>query len=340
MSIIQTIREKGAKISVILIALALLGFILTDYVAGKNRGGFGGGRSSTIGSVNGKKISLEEFDKKVKQQEDYMKQQGYPQGASTTQQAMESAWNQEVSSQLLSEEFDRLGMTVGKKELGDILYGPNAPEDLKKQFTDEATGQYNPIKAKQQIDQMLKKGTLEQKESFNNYIVSLEQQRMGDKYTSMLANSTNIPRWFQEKQNASNSLMAKASFVRATYTDSMFVDSTIKISDKEIEDYISKHKEEFKQTESRSINYVSFNASPSAADSAETRNKALVLKAEMDSTKDIVQMLASEGVNDYYDGYKGGKSIQSPVKDSLLKTPVGTVFGPYLDGVPARCLIQ
>jgi peptidyl-prolyl cis-trans isomerase D len=332
MSIIQTIREKGAKISVILIALALLGFILTDYVAGKNRGGFGGGASSTIGSVNGKKISFDEFDKKVKQQEDYMKQQGYPQGAATTQQAIESAWNQEVSSQLLSGEFDKLGMMIGKKELGDILYGPNAPDDLKKQFTDETTGQYNPIKAKQQIDQMLKKGTAEQKNSFNNYIVSLEQQRMSDKYISLLANSTNFPRWFEEKQNADNSLMGKVSFVRASYTDSMFVDSTIKISDKEIEDYISKNKDQFKQTESRSINYVTFSAAPSKADSAETKNKALVLKAALDSTKDIMQMLASEGVTDFYDSYKSGNSIQVPLKDSLFKTPVGTVFGPYLDG--------
>ena len=57
MSIIQTIREKGAKISVVLIALALLGFILTDYVAGKNRGSGGGASSNSIGSVNGKKIN-------------------------------------------------------------------------------------------------------------------------------------------------------------------------------------------------------------------------------------------------------------------------------------------
>ena len=38
MSIIQDIRDKYARISVIAIALALIGFILTDYVKGKDRG--------------------------------------------------------------------------------------------------------------------------------------------------------------------------------------------------------------------------------------------------------------------------------------------------------------
>ena len=38
MSIIQDIREKYAKLTVVLIALALLGFILTDYFSGKSRG--------------------------------------------------------------------------------------------------------------------------------------------------------------------------------------------------------------------------------------------------------------------------------------------------------------
>jgi len=37
MSIIQTIREKGARITVVIIAIALVGFILTDYFQSRNR---------------------------------------------------------------------------------------------------------------------------------------------------------------------------------------------------------------------------------------------------------------------------------------------------------------
>lgn len=331
MSIIQTIREKGAKISVVLIALALLGFILTDYVAGKSRGMSGGG-SKNVGSVNGTSINFEDFQKDVTGAEEMMKQQGYPQGANLTQQAQEQAWNQAINRIVLNSEFDKLGMQISKKELGDILYGANAPDDLKKQFADEATGQYNPIKAKQAIDQMLKdkKTPAAQKDQFNNYVSQLEQQRKSEKYTSMLSNSSNVPRWFVEKQNADNSLLAKISLVKEPYSN--IPDSSVKIEDKEIADYISKHKNDFKQTESRSIHYVAFSASPNAADSAAAKNKLLELKAELDSTKDIEQFLARQGSGNFYNGYISSKAIQVPEKDSIFRTPVGTTYGPYLDG--------
>lgn len=332
MSIIQTIREKGAKVSVVLIALALLGFILTDYVAGKNRGGGPGSSSTTIGSVNGKKIDQTTFQKDVDATEEMMKQQGYPQGANTTQQAVEQAWNQNVNRLLLNDEFDKLGIKVTAKELGDILYGPNAPDDLKKQFADEVTGQYNPQKAKQAIDQMLKdKNTpAAQKDQFNNYISQLEQQRKSEKYNAMLANSSNVPRWFVEKQNTNNSQLAKISFVKEVY--SSIVDSTVKVEDKEIADYISKHKDEFKQTESRNISYVAFSASPVEADSADARNRVLALKPQLESATNLTEFLAGQGSENFYDGYINGKSIQIAAKDSIFRTPVGGIYGPYLDG--------
>ena len=41
MSIIQDIRDRYAKVAVVAIALALIGFILTDYFSGRGRGGRG-----------------------------------------------------------------------------------------------------------------------------------------------------------------------------------------------------------------------------------------------------------------------------------------------------------
>ena len=329
MSIMQTIREKGAKVTVVLIAIALLGFILTDYFSGRGRGGFSGG-SKTIGSVNGRSVNFEDFNKRVELLENNMKQQGYPSSPGLTLQAVEQAWTQETSRILLANEMNKLGMRISKKELGDILYGPNAPADLKQQFTDETTGQYNPVLAKQNIDQMLKKGTAEQKDNINAYITDLEEQRKQEKFIMLLANTVNYPRWFIEKQNADNSQIAKVSFVRETYAS--IPDSTIKIDDKEIADYINKHKDQFKQEESRGINYVAFSAAPSTEDSAAIRAQLENLKPEFLSTTNMEQFLASEGVSNYYNGYINGKTIQIENKDSIFRTPVGGIYGPYLDG--------
>jgi peptidyl-prolyl cis-trans isomerase D len=107
MSIIQNIRDKYARVAVIAVAVALIGFILTDYLVGKGRGAFSSGRSNMIGSVNGKKIALDAFGKKVDQMEENYKQQGYPIDATTTQNIVEQVWNQEISRVLFQSEFIR-----------------------------------------------------------------------------------------------------------------------------------------------------------------------------------------------------------------------------------------
>ena len=329
MSIIQDIRDKYAKVAVVAIALALIGFILTDYFSGRG-GGAGASRgSNSLGSVNGTGINADEFAKKVDQASANMRQQGYPE-AMITSQALDQAWNQEINNILLQNEFDKLGMKIGKKELGDILYGPNMPQDLRQQLSDE--NGYDPVRAKQKIDMMLKdtKTPQEQKDNFNNYVEQLKQQRLSEKYVAMLGNSINFPRWFVEKQNADNSQIGKISLVREVY--SSIADSTIKITDKEIADYISKHKDDYKQEESRNIAYVTFNASPTAVDSLQIKNQLLALKAEFDTTADAVSFLARNGVTNFFDGYIGASQMQVVVKDSIQRLAKNQVFGPYLDG--------
>jgi peptidyl-prolyl cis-trans isomerase D len=329
MSVIQKIQEKYAKLMAIIIALALITFVVM--LAFENGGTlFQGGDTNTIGKVNGEKLDNYEFFAKVDQMERNYKAQGYGEGDAVRQRVMEDVWNQEVNRLVLKAELEKLGMQIGKRELGDILYGANAPTDLKQNFTDPNTGVFNATAAKQQIDQLLKSGTPEQKASINMSILQLEFQRLTEKYNSLISNSVNVPRWFIEKDNADKSQMAKISFVRELYTS--IQDTSIKISNAEIEDYISKHKKEFKQEESRSVAFVAFSALPTTADSTAARDKLVALRADFDSTKDMRQFLEMQGVRTFYDSYINQSVIQVPFKDSIFRTPVGGIYGPYLDG--------
>ncbi|MBS1621395.1 MAG: SurA N-terminal domain-containing protein [Bacteroidetes bacterium] len=333
MSVIQQIRDKYARLSVILIAIAMVGFILIDYVSGKGSGIFSGGNSTTIGKVNGVRINADEFRLKVKQQEDYEQQNPGQFGKRELNQIVDAVWNQEVSQTLLSQVVSKLGMQIGAKELNDIMFGANPPEDIKRLGTDPQTGVYSSVLAVQQINAIKKRGTREDKDRLNEYIQQLEAQKFSEKYSSMLANSTNFPKWLIEKQNTDNSLLAKISLVRVPYTDSMFVDSTIKISDAEISGYINKHKEEFKQNESRSIMYVAFNATASSEDTAAIKEQINSLRTAFDTTKDIHSFLAINGsAMPFFDGYVGKNQMQQQYKDSITRLPKNAVFGPYIDG--------
>ncbi len=56
------------------------------------------------------------------------------------------------------------------------------------------------------------------------------------------------------------------------------------------------------------------------------------LIGEFESTTNMEQFLAGEGASNYYNGYINGKTIQIAAKDSIFNTPVGKIYGPYLDG--------
>src|SRR5215216_313295 len=135
MSVIQKIRDKYARWAVVAIALSLLGFIMMDAFA--SRTSLFGGNSTTVGRINDQKIEVQDFERKIKAEEEGMKSQGYG-GNETRYQAIESVWNIEVEKALMQDEFENLGMGVSDKEMNDILFGATPPPDIKRGFTDPA----------------------------------------------------------------------------------------------------------------------------------------------------------------------------------------------------------
>jgi len=332
MSVIQNIRDKYARWAVIAIALALLGFILTDYLSTRNRM-FGGGNSTTIGSVNGKKIEYAEFESKLKsidaQSEAQAQQQGRPFGENEKHQNVESLWSQEVDQLIMNDEIKKLGIEIGKRELNDWLFGSNPPQDLKQRFSNEQ-GQYNPAAAQDAMNQMKRSPNQADRNQLEMYLDAIEYNRQVDKFNSLLSNSIYYPKWYLEKQNTEASGLAKISYVLYPY--SKIADSTVKISNEEINEYVNKHKEQYKQNESRSIEYVIFSASPTSGDSAAIKTAVGNLKAEFETTPDPSVFVARYGsAIQFYDGYVGQSLIQVPEKDSIFALAKNAVYGPYQD---------
>jgi peptidyl-prolyl cis-trans isomerase D len=133
-----------------------------------------------------------------------------------------------------------------------------------------------------------------------------------------------------EKATADNSQLASISYVNAPYF--MVPDSAVKISDAEIQDYINKYPDRFKQDESRSLAYVSFNAGPNGADTARVKQQVADMIKDLEKTNDIQAFLGRMGsTQPFFDGYLGKSLIKVPYKDSIFALQKGQVFGPYLD---------
>jgi len=321
MSVIQKIRDKGAWFLFGFIAVALIAFILQDGV-GRGRGAFSA--SSTIGKVNGTKIELGEFDKKLNL---------YSQNGQDRNSLIPQLWNMEVDRILLEQECDKLGITVTGKEVADVLFGENSPLRREQQFVDE-NGKFKADEARQAFAQLKKTKNAENLQGvIQAYIDPIKQQALRSKYDALLQQSAYVPNWLVEKQKADNSSISKINYVFVPYTS--ISDSTVKdISDNEIATYIKKHPAGFEQKEAtRSFAYVTFSTSPSHTDSLTVYNQVLGLKNEFANSSNTQNYLSRVGSEiPFLDAFLPKKDLKMPNADSIKTLADGSTFGPYLDG--------
>jgi peptidyl-prolyl cis-trans isomerase D len=331
MQIIQTIRDKGAAIIIGVIAVSLLGFLLMD--ANSGRSGFFKSLSSNVGKVNGSGIEKAEFDKKFTQSYDMAKEQSQSQGGQvpSTDQIREQVWDGMVAQKLFYDEADKLGIAFTSKELSAILNSmdPNNPLLREKAILDD-NGQPDPAKLTAAINN-IKKAKGDDYERL--YASIVEPQRISSvsgKYLSLLNASAYYPGWMKEKDSAEAKSFANISYTFVSYGE--ISDSTIKVSDNEIEAYVAKHKDQFKQEAGRLISYVAFSQQPGAQDSAAVKAQLETLKSSFAAETNMASFVARNSTSAQYDStYKKKSQIPSSSVDSIAKMPIGSVYGPYID---------
>ena len=329
MSVIQTIRDKYAGVTIAAIAIALIGFILIDAFSGG--GGSMFGNSTTIGKVNGEKIDARDFEQKVQL---YKKAYG---GNTPEDQIRNSTWTYLVENEIMEEEFEKLGLALSGKELQDILFGSNPPEWMVRNpnFADPNTGQYDPARGAEFIRQ-LKSGQYPDGDFIEEIYIQQQtiDQTLRQKYFSLISAAAYIPKWLAEKQMNDNNAMSSFAYVYVPYNS--LPDTAFKPTDDEIMAYVKKHPSQFQvEEESRTVSYVTFDIQPSAADSQSALNQVMEFKNEFATTPDSLQesFLARAGSEmQYADNYFAGNKIQHAFKDSIIRNGAGNVYGPYLDG--------
>ncbi len=324
MSLIQRIRDRAAWIIFGAIAISLLAFILQDYFFNKGRGSAGSG--TTVAKINGESIEHAAFEHKV----GFYEQMNN--GQYQRSQLIPQIWDYMVNQTLISQEADKLGIAITGNEKTDLLFGNNPPQFMQQFFTDPKTGLYDVNMAKKQIGELKNRSTDANVANFAEaYIDPLILQTKGAKYESLITGAIYTPKWMSEKTNADASSIAKASYVYVPYTS--IADSTVKVSGEEMDAYIKKHSVQFERDEeTRTMSYVTFSATPSAADSTALKNELEQIKPEFASSTDEKTFLSSKVTGiPYYNSFIGGKEIKQAIKDTLFKLAPGQVYGPYVD---------
>lgn len=306
MATLEKIRSKSVFLLVI-IGLALLAFIIGDFFT-SGRTLFGTG--TTIAKVDGHKIDVHEFQRRVE-----IANQQYQQSGQKIDQALlqEQVLQQMISETLFNEEVEKLGLTVTDAELTDAMLGSQS------QVVDQMVQQQTGIESAAMAHDMAFNPTKynlapEQAASIKEYWINLEQQieqqLLAMKFNnlfagSLVANKLDAKAMYDENAITNHIAYAKKDF-------SSIPDDKIEITDQELKAEWERTRNRYRLDEpTRSVNYISVNVAPSNEDRAAAR------KAVDDAILALRQSEAITGI----DGMEGFLSDRQKVTGAALRDP-------------------
>ena len=329
MAVLEKIRVKLGVFISIVIALALLSFIIdpTTLEAVSNSMS----SKNDVGEINGKRVSIRDFEQEV---EDFTALNEMMTGSSAhSEQQMEATrnavWQSLVDKYLFEKEAKAAGINVGNAEMSALMFGdgdmvsPLISGDPA--FADES-GNFS----RERFNEFVKARNTDQSGSIKIYTDYLKNtiytQRFYEKYYSLFAQSNVANPLMLSKQIDGNNNTVDVEFVMVPY--GFRTDSTIVVSDKEIKDYYKSHKELYRQQASRDIEYVVFEVKPSDEDIAAANEQILKVYDEFasagkDEMKGFLLRNSDRPYSEYY--YRPGElsTISADVNDFVFNDGKG-----------------
>ncbi|SEJ50451.1 peptidyl-prolyl cis-trans isomerase D [Dyadobacter koreensis] len=327
MALINKIREKSG-VAVTVIAISLILFMVGGDLLGPNSI-LGGNSNQTVGEIAGKEINIKDFQTRVDGfRQNYEAQSGRSLNENELASLRDQAWNQFIVDIAYKKQFDKLGLAVTDDELVDMVQGNHISPSILQAFSDPTSGRFDKSAVINYLKN-LKTLPVEQQKSWTSFETSLREERIRSKYENLLKLSTYIPKAQAEKEYIAQNTKATTRYLYVPYFS--IVDTTIKVTDSQLESYLSAHRSEYKGTDTRSIEYVSFPVQPAKDDSTALYNEI----------KELARGLATAQNDSSY--AKMNSDIPLPMNMSLanmsdqLKEAVksfvpGGVYGPYREG--------
>lgn len=327
MAVIGKIRNQaGLVIGVIGVTLIL--FILGEFIKSPSVNS----SSSDVAVIAGETISFKEFEETVQQMTESYKQNSGQENVDegTSQMLREQAWNQMIREKVMNKEFDKMHISVSPEELFDMVKGNDPHPSVKQAFTDPKTGQFDPanvIKFLKGMDSDPSGNTRERWIAFEKGIIL---ERISQKYNVLVKQGLYVTSEQAKQDYIAKGRMAKMKYVMLNYAS--VPDSSVKLTESEINQYYKEHQKEHKQEASRKIEYVVFDIAATEEDRQAALDRITKQTAEFKEAKDDSAYVRLNSDNTQIDNtYHKKGALSIAIDSALFNAPVGTVVGPYLE---------
>ncbi len=319
MAVLEKIRVKfGLAISII-IALALLSFIIDPSTLESALNSMSS--KYDVGQIAGKSISYSDFQADVDRYTTINELLGATRDEESQKQIRNAAWQELLDKYLFVKNAKEAGITVGEDEMLALMGGEYASPVLVQNpvFMDE-NGVFSADRLKAFI-QNVDADDSGQLRTYWNYIQNnVHNQQYYAKYGALFtaSGSDNALQLAQAVKEGNTTADVDYCMVFYPMND---VDSTVTVSDDEVRAYYKAHKEFFKQKANREIEYVVFEVVPSSEDIAAAStamSEAFDEFATTDNMRAFLLKNSERGLDNYW--YKAGElaTVNAELDDQIF----------------------
>lgn len=307
MAVLEKIRVKLGVLITVLIAVALLSFIIDPSTLEMTLRSFSS--KYDVGKIDGKSVGYEEFQQRVDTFKNIYTLTSGSQSVSeeVMEQLYESAWHDLQNEILILPQIKKSGINVGEEELIDLTQGKEiSPVIANEPVFLDAEGNFS----RTQLLNFIQAISQDQSGNLATYWNFLEKnivdQQYFTKYNSLLSGSNFLNPVEVRRNVEDNNVTSNVDFVVVPFGFDM--DTTITVTNAEVKEYYNNHKEDFKQTASRDIEFVAYEVVPSEKDiemAKESINKVYGQFVEAENLKIFLAHNSDTPLQNYY--YKEGE---------------------------------
>lgn len=325
MGIMGNLRNRAGLV-IFVIGLAIVAFLLGDVV--RSGSPLWMQKQNEVGSVNGSAIDYQQFNAQVEQTAyQFQQQMGGVETPQMKMYAVQQVWNQFISKELLNSEIEKVGFTVGKQELNDLVTGPNPAPQIMQTFVNPQTGQFDRAYLYQVIEES-NNGNVELQGQWEALLESVKEQRLAEKYANLLSSSIYVTALEAQDEYTAKNKLANFEYTLLDY--SSINDADVKLTDADYKEYYEKHKNSFKnREETRGIEYVLIDATPTAKDKSATLANIQSLKEELTASTNDSLFAVSHSDNKYPVTYYKKGQLSDALDSALFNASAGAIVGPF-----------
>lgn len=333
MAVLEQIRVKFGVAITVIIALALLSFIIDPNTLSSVSQSMSS--KYDVGEINGKAIRYQDFQNDVDRYTKISEMvSGSVQSEAQQQNIRNAAWQALIDKYLFIKNAKAAGITVGTEEMLALTTGDMTSPILAQDpaFLDE-NGNFSSERLIQFV-QAAGEDEAGQLKIYWDYLQNaILTNQYYAKYGSIFSQSNIANPLMVAKSIEENNTATSAEFVMVPF--GFETDSTIVVSDSEISKYYNDHKKFYKQPASRDIEYVLFEVVPSAQDIAAANAQIADVYDEFATTDNMKSFLlknSDRSLSNYW--YKAGElsTVSRGVSEFVDANATGAVSSVIAEG--------